>query len=177
MKIQTNKRNEFGNTVLFGNNEVKFDGLGYAEVSEEVGSELLKTYKGWIFKDAVEVKQIPTKQQISDSKINTELFEKIKQLEAKVLDRESTIGTYKGEVENWKAETERYKTLYENLVENFENHKSVWTKEKEGFELRIELIDKSSKELDEIASQMGLSEDKYKNKSKQEKIELILTQN
>lgn len=177
MKIQTNKRNEFGNTVLFGNTEVKFDGLGCADVKDEIALELLKTYKNWLFKDSVEPKQEPSKQQVFDSKIQSELFEKIKQLESKVLDRESTIGTYKAELSEWKSETERYKKLYENMVEDFENHKTVWAKEKEVFELRVELIDKSSKELDEIASQMGLSEDKYKNKSKQEKIELILTQN
>ena len=99
MKIYTNRKNEFGQTVLFGDLEIKFNHVGEADIKETVAAELVEKYKGWLTiskKEYVDVKIVET-----DNKIVEELQKSIFQLKEKVEARDSTIKVKEEEIKNW----------------------------------------------------------------------------
>lgn len=173
MKIYTNRKNEFGQTVLFGDTPIKFNSIGEADVKETVAAELVEKYKGWLTiskKEYVDQKVVE-----SNNKIAEEFQKSLLQLKEKVESREATIKVKEEEIKSWKEETLKYKELYEKILSDFDNHKKVWSNEKTILELKATMAEKTVKELIEIAVEYDISSDKLDGKKKAEIIEIILS--
>lgn len=114
MKIQTNNKSWFGQTLTIKNNEVEFNSKGVAEVDEEIGKQILGGFEGMIFEFGKMPKPEPVK--VVENVTTDEAKELLEQIEKLQKDKEivkaeyeSKIETLTGEVEAWKGEFEKAK--------------------------------------------------------------------
>lgn len=173
VKIKTVKGGNFGNTVNFSGNVIKFDRTGVADVSEDVAKLLISNYPGWLFyadqmveaADAISTKPI---------KEDGESLKEISKLKEKLALRESTIESLKKELEDWKGQVDIYKGKYEECSSKLNDHKEVDTKVVEDLKLENQLLRKNVGELQTICKELSIEEIKYKGLNKDKLIELIL---
>ena len=172
VKIQTALASNFGYPVKFGDIELKFDKLGYAEVeSQEVADKLVDLYDGWLFIDAAPKKKAADK---SSEIAITELSDELDRAKQKVLDREATIEAVTQECTEWKAQVELYKKQAEEATTELEGYKTQSSKVISELELKVSLTTKTMPELTEICKQLEIPEERYKDVKKPELITIIL---
>jgi hypothetical protein len=180
MKIRTIISNEFGQSITFGNDLIKFDRLGVAEVDDKLGKKLLDIHVGHLVdgdtEDISKGKPNIYEKELVDSTI-TKLQEDNEKLKGIIKDRESTIKVIDEDNKTWKLEVDKLKDISEKAVEELEGFKTQKQKEVDELNFRIKLLPKTNKELVDVCLQLELVEEKFKGLTKKEDlIELIIAE-
>jgi hypothetical protein len=175
MKLYTSEKHQFGKELQIANEIIKFDKLGIAEVSEEVGEKVI-SYSKWYsdkpFDFSKELKEAEIKNenkvenegviaelklQIQDyKKLNEERVSEINRLKTELADIVKTLGN---EVELRKS--------FEEKLQNFEKQAE---KNLEVQEFRLKLSEQTLEELKETCAKLEIEEEKYIRLRKEEKI-------
>lgn len=173
VKIQTAKSINYGHTVAFGDLELKFDRLGFAEVeSMEVAERLAKHYEGWLF---IGEKPAPSVVKTADDteELKTLTAENAR-LKEHITDKEATITALTKENDEWKSQVNIYKEKAEKAEFELSEFKTVREKENEEWQTQVTLAGKTAKELAAICAKADIPAERYENKTKPELIAIIL---
>lgn len=147
MKIQTNRKGWFGQTVGIGGHKIEFNGIGVANVSDEVGNEILKKYDTMVFIHG----KLPEDEKLVKPQINEgevgELLNQIERLQ-KIRDEqkeqyEKRVAALENEVQSWKNEFEKLKAKSGEIVKQ-----AISDKE---FDALAELIEQNINDLKQFA--------------------------
>lgn len=179
MKLYTNQTSQFAKELLLLNETVKFDRFGVAELEDEIGKKIVKTYPDWYSDKKFEYKEDTVKieqSKESDDKDKEIVFLKQEVARGKRID-EDRINTIKMKDEEI---AELRKTLGEVVIEkekielDIQNKEDFWKKEKEVYETKIQLVDMTSNELQQTALSLNIDEKSLKGLKKPELVELIV---
>lgn len=143
MKIQTDRKGWFGQTIGLGDYRIEFNGEGVADVSNEVGAEVLERYKSMIYIAG----KLPQKEESVQVKINEnevkELLNQVERLQRINDDQkeefEKKIEVLENEVSSWKKEFEKAKSKSGETVNQVVSDKE--------FEALAGLIDQNVNDL------------------------------
>lgn len=173
VKVKTVKGANFGKTINFSGEFLKFDRTGIAEVkNKEIADKLVANFKGWLYHEGQSpVVEKVIKEVDSDNSVYTE---RVRQLEEKVVLRESTIKTLEKELSDWKEQVNLYKGKYEECEIKLSDYKTVDQKVLADLEIENKLLRKSVTELQTMCKELSIEEAKYKGLNKDKLIELIL---
>ena len=188
MKIQSNKPYYRNKTVRFGNEDVKFDNQGVAEVkSDELGKSIIKDMAG--FYEEGKADEYKTKSEVK-LKNFTDDVQKAYIADIEKLTIEN--GNLKKEVEKWKASDQNWRDEYQKLVDSVKGKIPVAEvkmevvkdeepkKEEKVPEQFVEdelvemLNDLSKEDLKKFAMEHGITEEEIGQKREKGIIELIL---
>jgi len=120
MKIQTNRKGWFGQTVGIGGHKIEFNGSGVAEVSDEVAFEITKKYNTMVYLFG----KLPQREETEKNKVEEPeikaLLEQIDALKLQNSDQkeqyEKKIAILEDEVNGWKKEFEDLKLESKEVV-------------------------------------------------------------
>jgi predicted RNase H-like nuclease (RuvC/YqgF family) len=171
VKIQTALASNFGHIISFGNLELHFDKMGFAEVdTKEMAEQLVKNYPNWLF-----IGEKPKNEtKLFDNKEAIDLQNEIGRLKEKLIDREASIKAVEKENEEWKKELEKMKVIAQEATEELKGYKIQKDKEIKELELKVQLTSKNLKDLVDICISLEIPEERYKGKKKEDIIIIIL---
>lgn len=155
MKIQTDRRGWFSQTVGLGNHKVEFNGAGVAEVSDKIGSEVLEKYNTMVYPAGkLPQKDKPVQPQVNEGEAK-ELLGQIERLQSQNSEQkeqyENKIEILENEVKGWKDEFEKAKSESGEIVKQ-----AISGKE---FEALAGLIDQNVNDLKQFATdKLGLEQ-------------------
>lgn len=147
MKIQTDRRGWFGQTVGLGNHKIEFNGAGVAEVSDKIGSEVLDKYNTMVYPAGkLPQKEKPESPQVNEGEAK-ELLGQIERLQSQNAEQkeqyENKIEILENEVKGWKDEFEKAKSESGEIVKQ-----AISDKE---FEALADLIEQNVNDLKQFA--------------------------
>lgn len=147
MKIQTDRKGWFGQTISLGSQEIEFNGVGVAEVNDKVGGELLAKYNTMVFPAGkIPQKEAPVQTQVNENGAK-ELFDRIEKLQSLNAEQkehyEKKIAVLENEVNAWKGEFEKAKSEVGEVVKQ-----AIGDKE---FDILADLIEQNVNDLKHFA--------------------------
>lgn len=176
MKIKTINVSEFGTEIMFGEEVIKFDRLGCADVDKKLGEKLLENHIGHLVqadtvldtdKDSIYKKEVVEKTIESLKKDN----EKLTNL---VAEKEATVKATEADNKEWKDQVEILKEEAKNAIEELSGYKVQKEKEVSELKLKIDLLSKSAAELQQYCEALKIPKEKYSPLKKDDLIKLIL---
>jgi len=172
IKIQSALPSNFGHDVDFGGLILHFDRLGFTEVdSKDIAEHLVQNYKGWLFIDEKPKAEAKTNTSTGDI---TEFQKEIERLKEKIRDREATIKAVEAECKEWKSQLDKHIPKFEKTITDLKGMLVQKEKDVKELELKVQLAKKSVKELTEICLSLEIPEERYKGKTKDDLIIIIL---
>lgn len=171
VKIQTAKHVNFGQKVDFNIAIVQFDSTGTAEVEQDIADKLVETYKDWLY-----LGERPSKE-VKIDPVNTDMKELARELgmvKQHLADREAELKAMRKECEDWKKELDKTKSKLNAVSEEYEGYKEQSGKAIREVELKAQLAKKKQGELIEFCVTLEIPEERYKGKTKDELINIIL---
>ena len=175
MKLYTSEKHQFGKELQIANEIIKFDKLGIAEVSEEVGEKVIK-YSAWYSDNPFDFsKELKEAEANNEKKVENEgqITEfKIKLEDCKKLDeaRVGEINRLKNELADFVKALEKEVELRKSLEQKLENFEKQAEKNLEVQEFRLKLSEQTLEELKETCAKLEIEEEKYIRLRKEEKI-------
>lgn len=171
VKIQTSEHVNFGQKVDFNIAIIQFDATGTAEVEQSIADKLVETYKDWLY-----IGERPSKG-VKVDPVNTDMQELTRELgmaKQHLEDKEAELKVLRKECEDWKKELEKTKTKLTEVTEEYAGYKEQSEKVVKEVELKAQLAKKKQGELVEFCVTLEIPEERYKGKSKDELINIIL---
>ncbi len=176
MKIKTVNISEFGTEIMFGEETIKFDRLGCADIDEKLGEKLLENHIGHLVsadtvldtdKDSIYKREVVEKTVESLKKEN----ERLTNL---VAEKEAIVKATEADNKEWKDQVEVLKEEAKKAIEELGGYKVQKEKEVSELKLKIELIQKSTAELQQYCEALKIPKEKYNTLKKDDLIQLIL---
>lgn len=177
------KNIETGN-ILYKNREisfcdgikVRFNGIGQAEVEDNVFDKLMAEYPGFLFKAGKAPKNEVKENVYDDSEAKAE----IEKLNKEILNKNLKIKDLKKQLEVEVGSSEEWKKNYEDLIKKNKNEDlKVEMQKKDDAIAKLEtkclLLGKPRKELVEIAVKSDFDEKEYKNFNNQELVNYLIS--
>jgi len=168
VKIQSSESTNFGRKVMFHEDEIEFDKLGYAEVDEKLADKLVNNYPGWIFKESAPKKEI--KKNDDSVKEIAKLEEEIVRLKDIIETRESSIKVLEDEIIEWKGLVQTLKSDKEEAEFKLSEYETQSKKIVDELNLKVSLQGKTVAGLIEICNKMNLPEERFKELQKKDEI-------
>lgn len=177
MKIESSNLCYRNRTISFCDGiKVSFDGLGCAEIEEEDAKILLDTYKGMICEAGKAAKKNVKKVETDTSAFTIE----IDKLKNEVLVKDEKIKDLETNLNEEKATSTNWKNLYDEAEKDANKNElteqiKVLEAKNELLGIKCDLFQKNKAELIEVALQLEIPKEDYKDLKVDELVNLLLT--
>jgi len=155
--------------------KIKFNGIGQAEVQDNVYNKLMSEYAGFVF----QVGKVPKKEVKEKTYDDSEAKAEIEKLNKSILNKDLKIKDLEKQIEVEVGSSKEWKKNYDNLIaKNKDEDTKVEIQKKDDIIAKLEtkclLLGKPHKELVETAVKAGFDEKEYKNFNNQELVDYLI---